>query len=73
MQAFARVQRGDVSEGIRHAQTVYAPLVSDQRTTMVDVLARRVLASVPLEARNRPDVATYRELVAPPRQRMIEA
>jgi transcriptional regulator with XRE-family HTH domain len=73
MQAFARVQHGDISEGIRHAQTVYAPLVSEQHTTMVDVLARRVLAGVPVEAQNRPEVAAYRELVEPSRQRMIEA
>jgi transcriptional regulator with XRE-family HTH domain len=73
IQAFARVRRGDIGEGIRHAQAVYAPLVSGQRTTMVDVLAQRVLADVPAEAQNRPDVTTYRELVAPPRQRMIEA
>jgi transcriptional regulator with XRE-family HTH domain len=73
MQAFARVQHGDISEGIRHAQDVYAPLVSGQRTTMVDVLARRVLAGIPDDAQNRPDVAAYRELVARPHQRMIEA
>lgn len=73
MQAFARVQHGDISEGIRHAQAVYAPLVSDQRTTMVDVLAKRVLAGVPADVQNRPDVATYRELVTRPHQRMIEA
>jgi transcriptional regulator with XRE-family HTH domain len=73
MQAFARVRHGDISEGIRHALAVYAPLVSEQRTTMVDVLARRVLASVPAESRSRPDVVAYRELVEPPRHGMIEA
>jgi transcriptional regulator with XRE-family HTH domain len=64
MQAFARVQSGDISEGIRHAQATYESLSSGQSTTMVNTLARRVLNPVPVEARKRSDVAEYRMLVA---------
>jgi hypothetical protein len=73
MQAFARVRSGDITEGIRSAQAVYEPLMSEQCTTMVDALARTVLTSVPPEDWNRPDVAAYRALVASPSQRMIES
>lgn len=73
MQAFARIRHGDISEGIRSAQAVYEPLVSEQCTTMVDALAQRVLTGVPPEARNRSDVAAYRALVMAPSQRMIES
>jgi transcriptional regulator with XRE-family HTH domain len=73
MQAFARVRSGDISEGIRHAYAVYLPLASGQRTTMVDMLAQRVLVSVPAEMLDQPDVDAYRELVAPRDQRAIEA
>lgn len=74
MQAFARVRIGDVTEGIRSAQAIYEPLASG-RTEMVDTLARRVLNSVPDEARKRIDVAGYRELLDSrfPRGRTIEA
>jgi hypothetical protein len=64
MQAFARVRRGDITEGIRQAQAVYEPLSSGQSIAMVDALADRVLTSVPVEAQKRSDVAAYRELVA---------
>jgi len=73
MQAFARVRHGDITEGIRSAQAVYEPLMSEQCTTMVDALARTVLTSVPPEVWNRHDVAAYRTLVASPSQRMIES
>ena len=72
MQAFARIQSGDISEGIRCARTVYEPLGSGQCTTMVDALAQRVLNSVPFEAQKRSDVAEYRALVAPATRKMIE-
>lgn len=73
MQAFARVQAGNISEGMRRARAVYESLISEQRTTMVDVLARRVLHSVPHEAQNCPDVTEYRALVAQPMIRAIES
>ncbi len=73
MRAFARIRRGDITEGVRYAQATYEPLASGQSTTMVDALARRVLTGVPDEARNRPDVAAYRAVVAQSSQRMIES
>jgi hypothetical protein len=72
MQAFSRVRCGDLSEGIRHARSVYEALGADERTTMVDFLAKQVAAIVPNEARDRPEVAAYRELLSPP-QKAIEA
>jgi transcriptional regulator with XRE-family HTH domain len=72
MQAFARIRSGDINEGIRHARAVYEPLVTEQRTTMVDALALQVLNSIPLEAQKRVDVTEYRSLVATSSQRMIE-
>jgi transcriptional regulator with XRE-family HTH domain len=63
MQAFTRIRRGDITEGIQHAQAVYEPLAFG-RTTMVDALARQVLSSTPVEAQRRSDVAEYRTLVA---------
>jgi transcriptional regulator with XRE-family HTH domain len=74
MQAFARIIRGDVSEGIRQAQSTYEPLRSAHRTAMVDTLARRILIYVPAREKNRPDVAAYQELMtSSSRQRMIES
>jgi hypothetical protein len=73
MQAFARIRSGDITEGIRYARTVYEPLVPEQCTTMVDVLAQRVLNSVPAEAQGRPDVIEYRALLAPTARKMIES
>lgn len=73
MQGFARIRSGDITEGIRHAQTAYGSLGSELRTTMVDALAQRVLSSVPAEARNRSDVANYRALVSQSSSRMIES
>jgi hypothetical protein len=73
MQAFARVRAGDISEGIQCARAVYEPLVSEQRTAMVDVLARRVLYSIPHEAQNYPDIAEYRALVTQPTVKAIES
>lgn len=74
MQAFTRIQRGDVTEGIRQAQAAYGPMAFG-RTAMVDALARRVLSAVPPEAQERSDVAEYRTLVVSrtPEGRMIEA
>ena len=74
MQAFARVRRGDITEGIQHAQAVYEPLAFE-RTTMVDALARGVLNAIPAEEWKRSDVAGYRELVTSraPERMAIEA
>lgn len=72
VQAFSRIQSGDISEGIRSARVVYEPLVSEHRTTMVEALALRVLNSVPHDARNRTDVAEYRALMTPSPRKMIE-
>lgn len=63
IQAFARIRSGDVSEGVRQASAIYEPLVSEQRTTMLDALAMQILNSVPVEARQRTDVDEYRALV----------
>ena len=73
MQAFSRVRCGDLSEGIRFACDVYRPLIPDQRTTMVETLAQRVLNSVPAEAQKRADVTEYRDLVMPRPEKMIES
>jgi transcriptional regulator with XRE-family HTH domain len=73
MQAFTRIRSGDISEGIRHAQAVYEPLIAAQCTTMVDAIASRILDWVPAEAQDRPDVAAYRALVAPSSREMIES
>jgi transcriptional regulator with XRE-family HTH domain len=62
IQAFTRVRRGDITEGIRHAQAVYEPLASE-RTTMVDALAQQVLSSIPAQAQKRTDVTEYRGLL----------
>ena len=43
------------------------------RPSAKEIKAMVETAGVPVEAQNRPEVATYRELVEPPRQRMIEA
>lgn len=72
MQAFSRVRCGDLSEGIRHARSVYEVLGANERTTMVDSLAKQVVAIVPDEARDRPEVVAYRELLRPS-QKAIEA
>jgi hypothetical protein len=40
---------------------------------MVDVLARRVLYSIPHEAQNYPDIAEYRALVTQPTVKAIES
>src|SRR5450432_876372 len=56
MQGFARVQSGDLSDGLRHAQAAYETLPSDQRTTMVTGLARSIVDAVPFDARGRSDV-----------------
>jgi transcriptional regulator with XRE-family HTH domain len=64
MQAFARVGSGDISEGIRHAQTTYESLAPGQSTAMVNTLARRVLNPIPAEAQKHPEVAEYKMLVA---------
>lgn len=66
MQAFSRVRSGDITEGIQRARKVYEPISPEQRTTMVDALARRVLRSVPDDARDRPDVSEYRDIVVTP-------
>jgi transcriptional regulator with XRE-family HTH domain len=73
MQAFARIQCGDIAEGIRHAQIAYEPLADSQSTIMVDELARRVLSSVPNESWGRADVAAYRELVQSTSHKGIES
>jgi hypothetical protein len=73
LQAFARIQHGDIGEGIRHAQTVYQTMHSGQSTTMVDALARQVLIGIPVKARDRPDVVAYSALVASPAQKAIES
>jgi len=73
MRAFARIKAGDITEGIRHASAVYEPLNSEQRTTMVDALAQRVLDQIPREARNRPDVIGYRALISARPGTMIES
>lgn len=73
MRAFARIQSGNITEGIQYARAVYEPLVSEQCTTMVDALARRVLISVPAEIQGRADVAEYRALIAPATRKMIES
>jgi len=73
MQGFARVQSGDLSEGIRQAQAAYDALPSDQRTTMVTGLARSIVDAVPAGARGRSDVTAYRELVAGPPRKAIES
>jgi transcriptional regulator with XRE-family HTH domain len=73
MQGFARVQSGDLSEGLRHAQAAYETLPPDQRTTMVTGLARSIVDAVPFEARGRSDVTAYRELVAGPPRKAIES
>jgi len=64
MQAFARIRSGDISEGIRQAQLVYGELSVDQRTAILDSLARKVLNHVPAQVHSRPDVVAYRELLA---------
>jgi transcriptional regulator with XRE-family HTH domain len=73
MKAFAHVQSGEINEGIRYAQTVYEPLDSEQRTTMINVLARRVLSSIPHDERNNADIAEYRALVAHSATKAIES
>jgi len=73
MRAFARIQSGNITEGIQYARAVYEPLVSEQCTTMVDALAQRVLVSVPAEIQGRADVAEYRALIAPATRKMIES
>jgi transcriptional regulator with XRE-family HTH domain len=73
MQAFGRVQAGDLSEGLRHARVAYEGLPADQRTTMVTGLARSIADAVPAISMHRCDVLSYRELVAAPARRAIES
>jgi hypothetical protein len=64
VQAFGHVRAGDVTEGIRLANSTYEAWPADQRTTIVSRLAGEVWNAVPVEQRRVPSVAAYRELVA---------
>jgi hypothetical protein len=68
MRAHARIRCGDVSEGIRYAQSVYESLHEDDRTTMINSLAHQVAVSVPREVQDRRDVVNYRALLSSSRK-----
>ncbi|WP_147312515.1 hypothetical protein [Thermomonospora umbrina] len=63
LQAFGHVRTGDVTEGVRLAQTVYESQPAEQRAEFVQSLAEQVLEAVP--TRNSGDrlVADYRQLL----------
>lgn len=63
MLAFSLIRHGDINEGLRQALAVYGNLTREQRTSMVDTLARQVMRSVPAEAQEQPDSLAYRALV----------
>jgi hypothetical protein len=69
LQAYGHIRIGDVSEGIRHAQTTYAAHPAEQRTVLVTSLADQVWKAVPLRRRGDPDVSDYRELLVVNSQR----
>jgi tetratricopeptide (TPR) repeat protein len=64
LQALGRVKGGDITEGVRHAQTVYTAAPSEQRINMIRDTARRVVQHVPRDQRDRPEVTALHELVA---------
>ncbi len=63
LQAFVRTRSGDVTEGIRHAQTTLEKVPAEHRTNMIVELAQRVLQPVAADARKRADVTAYHELL----------
>jgi hypothetical protein len=73
IQAFARIQAGDVTEGVRHAQATYEALPTNNRWTMIDTLATQILHAIPSGERKRPDVVAFNELVTAPNRKAIES
>lgn len=71
LQAFARVREGDVTEGVRSAQSVYGEHPAEFRTVMVKSLAGLVLDAVPSTQRTESMVSGYRELLADHQRRAI--
>ena len=64
LQAFSRTKSGDTTEGVRHAHSRLEALPLAQRTRMVGDLAQRVLEPLSEADLKRPDVISYRELLA---------
>lgn len=59
--ALCPVGAGDVTTGVRHAQTVITSLPPMHRVIAVADLGHKVLKAVPVTAHQQPDVAEYRE------------
>lgn len=64
IEALGRVRAGDISEGIRHAATVYSAHPAEHRTVLVHRLATNVLDAVPPSRRELDAVNDYRALVS---------
>jgi transcriptional regulator with XRE-family HTH domain len=66
--AVGAVRDGDVTGGVRHAADVLESLPLGERGHFVLAIADMVLAAVPADQRQRPDVAEYRDLVTSARR-----
>lgn len=60
------VRAGHITDGARHAGAVYTALPAEQRTALVNGVARQVLDAIPGTERSRPVVKDLDELLIPP-------
>jgi hypothetical protein len=65
-QAMCLIANGHLDDGGLHAQRAIEGLPSSQRTTLVMQFGQRVLRKVPIGERDRPAVAGFYEILAPP-------